>query len=49
VGGAQQLDRSVAIHRQLATGPATGSSAGGEDHSVCALDRGGDLLDTRAL
>ena len=43
-GGAQELDRPIAIHRQLAICSATGPGAGREDHGICALDGRGDLL-----
>src|SRR5947209_9856797 len=48
-GGVEQLDRSVAIHRELALGAAARAGAGGEHHCVGALHGGGDLLDACAL
>jgi hypothetical protein len=39
----------AATAASLAIGAATRPGAGGEDHSVRALDRGGDLLDARDL
>jgi hypothetical protein len=51
VGGCriQQLDCTVAVHREFSRRAATGSRAGCEDHSVTSDDDRRDLVDGRVL